>query len=54
MPEIILVACPECGAPASVADSVLMESTDGPVEHYKISCVQEHFFFMPSASLSPL
>jgi hypothetical protein len=32
----------------------MWESTDGPVEHVRISCLNRHHFYMPSASLSPL
>jgi hypothetical protein len=43
--------CPECGALAEVQWREVAESTDGPVEHAKISCVRRHWFFLPVASL---
>ncbi len=43
--------CPECGALAEVQRRDVMESTDGPVEHAKISCVRRHWFLLPLASL---
>lgn len=29
------VPCPECGAPARVTRQLLLDSTDGPIEHLK-------------------
>ena len=29
------VPCPECGAPARVTKQLLLDSTDGPIEHLK-------------------
>ena len=43
--------CPECGALAEVEWRDVAESTDGPVEHAKIRCVQRHWFLLPVASL---
>ena len=40
MPEII--SCPECGAPAHVAERFWLDSTDGPLEHLKTGCVNNH------------
>jgi len=43
--------CPECGALAEVLWRAVMESTDGPVEHARISCVRRHWFLLPVAHL---
>jgi hypothetical protein len=43
--------CPECGELAEVERRDVMESTDGPIEHAKLSCVQRHWFLMPVAGL---
>jgi hypothetical protein len=43
--------CPECGALAEVEWRDVAESTDGPVEHAKIRCLQRHWFLLPVASL---
>jgi hypothetical protein len=43
--------CPECGALAEVEWRDVAESTDGPVEHAKITCLQRHWFLLPVASL---
>ncbi len=43
--------CPECGQLAEVEWRDVMESTDGPVEHAKIRCVQRHWFLLPVAVL---
>lgn len=47
-----LTTCPECGAPAEVRDRHVLDSTDGPVEHARIRCVQRHHFFLPVERLS--
>lgn len=31
-------ACPECRRPALVVDRFTLDSTDGPVEHVRLSC----------------
>jgi hypothetical protein len=46
-----LTNCPECGELAEVEWRAAMESTDGPIEHAKIRCVQKHWFLLPVASL---
>jgi hypothetical protein len=45
-----LLPCPDqtCGSPAEVIDRVALESTDGPIEHVKTSCVRGLVFFMPA------
>jgi hypothetical protein len=47
-----LTTCPECGNAAEVQWRDVLESTDGPVEHAKVRCVQRHSFLMPVASLA--
>jgi hypothetical protein len=44
-------SCPECGAPAAVLDRHVLESTDGPVEHARVVCLDRHRFFLPVAGL---
>jgi len=46
-----LTACPECSATAEVTDRVMLDSTDGPVEHARIRCVRRHWCYMPTAGL---
>ena len=46
-----LTLCPQCGALAEVLWREVMESTDGAVEHAKISCVQRHWFLLQVAHL---
>lgn len=43
--------CPECGLPAEVAWREVLESTDGPVEHAKIRCIERHWFLLPLATI---
>lgn len=53
MDMVEFVTCPEdgCGLPSQVDDRFVLESTDGPVEHVRISCVGRHRFCMPTALL---
>lgn len=39
-PQLELVGCPECGAPAEIIDRFTLESTNGPVAHTKIRLSQ--------------
>jgi hypothetical protein len=48
-----LTTCPECGEIAEVQWRTVMESTDGPVEHSKVLCMNRHWFLLPTASLAP-
>jgi hypothetical protein len=41
MPDII--PCLECGAPAQVTERFWLDSTDGPLEHLKTGCVNNHW-----------
>ncbi|MEZ5095694.1 MAG: hypothetical protein R2731_05995 [Nocardioides sp.] len=43
--------CPECGELAEVLWRVVLDSTDGPIEHAKVQCVQRHGFLLPVESL---
>lgn len=45
-------SCPECEALAEVEWRDVLESTDGPIEHAKIRCVQRHWFLLPVAALA--
>jgi hypothetical protein len=44
--------CPDCGAPAEVEWRAVLESTDGPVEHARIRCAQQHWFMLPVSALA--
>ena len=44
--------CPECGALAEVEWRATVETTDGPVEHAKVRCIDRHWFLLPVASLA--
>lgn len=43
-----LTSCPECGAPAEITRRAVLESTDGPIEHVGVRCIQRHIFLMPT------
>ena len=47
-----MTTCPECGVPAEVRDRHVLSSTDGPIEHARVRCVEGHCFFLPVASLT--
>ena len=47
-----LTTCPECGNLAEIQWRDVLESTDGPVEHAKLVCVERHWFLMPVSSLA--
>jgi hypothetical protein len=50
-PYLDLVACPECAMTAAVQGSDRLESTDGPVDHVRVTCVNRHWFLMPADTL---
>jgi hypothetical protein len=41
MPDTI--PCPQCGAPARITERFRLGSTDGPLEHLKTGCVNNHW-----------
>ncbi len=46
-----IVSCPECNKQATVLDRSFLTSTDGPIEHLRIQCVDRHHFIMPAERL---
>lgn len=44
--------CPECGHLAELVDRTVLESTDGPIEHVHVRCVQRHRFWLPAEYLA--
>jgi hypothetical protein len=54
-----LIPCPECGLPAEVTDWFSLRSTDGPVDHLALGCIDGHHFRMaldrlPAEVVAPL
>ncbi len=47
-----IVACPECSMTAALQTRDRVESTNGPVDHVRIVCVNRHWFLMPADSLN--
>lgn len=41
-----LTSCPQCGLPAEIDERFWLESTDGPVDHAALSCIDGHHFRM--------
>jgi DNA-directed RNA polymerase specialized sigma24 family protein len=46
-----LTSCPGCAGPAEIVDRHVLESTDGPIEHVQVRCVERHHYFLPAAAL---
>ena len=49
-----LTVCPEpgCICPAQIFDRSVLRSTDGPVEHVRVRCLNHHFFLLPVGKLT--
>jgi hypothetical protein len=47
-----MTSCPECHQPAEIQWRAVLHSTDGPVEHVKILCLQRHWFLLPVATVA--
>jgi hypothetical protein len=45
-PEFVM--CPDCSMIATAQWGGCQESTDGPVEHVRITCLHRHWFLMPT------
>jgi hypothetical protein len=45
------LSCPECGRFTTVIDHFVLGSTDGPVEHVRMSCPARHIYFGPMANI---
>lgn len=43
--------CPACGRIADIRDRFVLSSTDGPIEHLKMTCLLGHHFVLPTADL---
>ena len=48
---LTLTSCPECGAPAEIAERFTLASTDGSVAHVALSCLAGHHYRMPADRL---
>lgn len=53
LPAVQLTRCPECGACAEIVRRVVLESTEGPIEHAQVRCVSRHWFLLPVSYLDP-
>lgn len=51
-PLLQLTRCPECGATAEITRRIVLASSDGPIEHVRMQCVDRHWFLLPSAMLA--
>jgi hypothetical protein len=52
MPTVLACPDPTCHAPAWIIDRWVFASTDGPVEHVKISCASGHVLTPLAESLA--
>jgi hypothetical protein len=41
------VSCPDCSMIASAQWGGCLDSTEGPVEHVRVTCLYRHWFVMP-------
>ena len=51
-PTLVIVPCPECGASAEIVDRFILESTEGPVEHAVVMCIDRHRLTMLVESMA--
>ena len=49
-----LTRCPTCGQTAEIELRAVLPSTDGPIEHAKIRCIDRHWCFVPLHFLDPV
>jgi hypothetical protein len=47
-----IVACPERSMTAAMQRGDRVESTDGPIDHVRITCANRHWFLMPADTLN--
>ena len=49
-----LTVCPEpsCSSAAQIFDRSVLQSTDGPIEHVRIQCLNRHHFLLPVEMLT--
>jgi len=49
-----LTSCPEpgCTSAAQIVDRSTLESTDGPIEHARVRCLNRHQFLLPVGMLT--
>jgi hypothetical protein len=46
-----LMPCPHCGLPAEIRERFWLRSTDGPIDHVALSCIDGHHFRMAADRL---
>jgi hypothetical protein len=46
-PTVQLTRCPECDQAAEIEYRSVLDSSDGPIEHLKIRCINRHWFHLP-------
>jgi rubredoxin len=51
MPDTI--PCPQCGARARITERFSLGSTDGPMEHLKTGCVNNHWLTPLAETVQP-
>jgi hypothetical protein len=52
--SVHLNTCPECELPAEITERFWLDSTDGPVLHVCVTCVDAHYFRMPADRLAAI
>lgn len=51
-PLLQFTRCPQCGTVAEISCRIVLPSTDGPIEHLRMQCLDRHWFLMPAAALA--
>jgi hypothetical protein len=46
------IPCPQCGVPARISERFRLHSTDGPVEHLRTGCVNNHWLTLSAETLA--
>ena len=47
-PCLEFLSCPDCSMIATPQWATCLESTEGPITHVRVTCVQQHWFLMPA------
>jgi hypothetical protein len=51
-PLLQLTRCPQCGAVAEISRRIVLPSSDGPIEHLRMRCLDRHWFLLPAAAVA--
>jgi hypothetical protein len=46
-----IIARSQCGAPAEIVERFWLDSTDGPIQHLKTTCLSKHWLTLRAATV---